>query len=50
LSLRAQNIAVQNFRKENDYSDAPDEFRGKNQNYLIYTKCQEEFLSNLIVL
>jgi len=29
LSNRAQNIVLQNMRKENDYSDAPDEFRGK---------------------
>jgi len=28
LGHRAQNIAVQNLRKDNDYSDAPDEFRG----------------------
>lgn len=34
LGLRAQNIAVQNFRKETDYSDAPDEFRGQHSGFL----------------
>lgn len=28
LGQRAYNIAIQNMRKDTDYSDAPEEFRG----------------------
>lgn len=29
LGLKAYNIAIQNMRQETDYSDAPEEFKGK---------------------
>lgn len=40
LGQRATNIAVQNIRKETDYSDAPDEFRGKYFTKLKVQHCR----------
>lgn len=38
LGQRAYNIAIQNMRKETDYSDAPEEFRGTVKFFEKYSR------------